>query len=138
MTDDPKLTIAFLLPMADTLSANGRVHWAVRARKTKALRFQACLLAATESDFGEGSYHRFDRARLVVRIGWPDKRRRDAANLSPTLKAIIDGFVDGGLLPDDNDRHLVGPDLRPYVAGERGFVRLDFDFHDLTDQEENE
>ena len=30
----------------------------------------------------------------------------------PTLKALVDGLVDAGLLPDDDARHLQGPDMR--------------------------
>ena len=42
-------------------------------------------------------------------------------SLAPTAKAWVDGAVNGpfkghrfgpGLLPDDDDQHLVGPDLR--------------------------
>lgn len=32
-----------------------------------------------------------------------DKRRRDAMNLAPTFKALIDGMTDANLWTDDND-----------------------------------
>jgi crossover junction endodeoxyribonuclease RusA len=39
---------------------------------------------------------------------YPDNRARDPANWSPSLKAMIDGgLVDTGIIPDDNDRHLI-------------------------------
>lgn len=126
------LSFGFELPLAEIISANARIHWAKKAEKTKSLRNRAYLVA-WEARLETPA---FDLVRLEVRIGWPDKRRRDAANLSPTLKALIDGFVDAGLLPDDDDQHLIGPDLRPYVAGERGVVRLDFDFHEIQRIEE--
>ena len=30
----------------------------------------------------------------------------------PALKALVDGLVDAGLLPDDSTAHLQGPDTR--------------------------
>lgn len=51
-------------------------------------------------------------AHLVAVLRFPDNRRRDAHNYMPSLKALVDGLVDYGLLPDDSDGHLVGPDLR--------------------------
>jgi hypothetical protein len=33
-------------------------------------------------------------------------------NYYPTAKAILDGLVDAGVLPDDNDDHVTGPDMR--------------------------
>ena len=51
-------------------------------------------------------------ARVVALVGVPDERRRDLHNLTPTLKPMIDGLVDAGVLDDDDVAHLVGPDLR--------------------------
>lgn len=110
-------------PMTETLNANQRLHWAQRSARTRNLRQIAYLR-------GRGAVP-MQRARLTVEIGWPDKRRRDAHNLMPTLKACIDGFVDAGVLPDDSDAHLVGPDLRPYVAGIKGAVHLTFTFEPI-------
>ena len=53
-----------------------------------------------------------ERARLVAWVRFPDGRRRDLHNYMPTLKALVDGLVDAGLLPDDDVRHLQGPDMR--------------------------
>lgn len=30
-----------------------------------------------------------------------DRRRRDPSNLMPTQKAVVDGLVDAGVVPDD-------------------------------------
>jgi hypothetical protein len=40
----------------------------------------------------------------------------------PTLKAAIDGLVDYGLLPDDTNAHLIGPDLRQGGKGDPAIV----------------
>jgi len=47
-----------------------------------------------------------------------DNRRRDTGNLYPTVKALVDGFVDAGVLADDCDGVLYGPHLmRDYPNG---------------------
>jgi hypothetical protein len=42
--------------------------------------------------------------------------RWDAGNLYPTAKAVVDGLVDAGVIFDDSNEYVVGPDLR---AGEK-------------------
>lgn len=122
-------TLHFELPHALILTANQRLHWAQKARTTISLRDIGRVTARYPQLVP------YRRAHLTVRVGWPDKRRRDVANIAPTIKALVDGIVDAGLLPDDDDRHLVGPDLRGYVAGVRGHVVLDFDFQPLPAEE---
>jgi crossover junction endodeoxyribonuclease RusA len=128
-------SLRFALPRAEVLTANQRLHWAQKARLTKDLRFLGKIVTAPhldrlDPDDQAAAFH--DRAHLTVHVGWPDKRRRDVANISPTIKALLDGIVDAGLLPDDDDTHLIGPDLRPYVAAMRGHVILDFEFEEVT------
>lgn len=94
-------------PFRDTLlNANQRRHWRHRQRVTKDWRDAAGWLAKA------AGVPRLQRAHIVVEFSFGDQRRRDVANYQPTVKAIVDGLIDVGLLPDDNDRHLVGPDLR--------------------------
>lgn len=73
-------------------------HWATRARLTSYLRARSRALHR-----GQPQYQ---RAALTVTVTWADRRRRDASNLQPTIKALIDGAIDAGILPDDSDRHL--------------------------------
>lgn len=118
-------SIRLRIRMADTIGLNTREHWAPKAKKTKVIRLMGNLTAR-----GRRPMH---RAFLVARIGWPDRRQRDAHNLMPTLKAAIDGIVtDARLLPDDNDLHLVGPALEPYLLGEAGWVTIDLIFTEPT------
>jgi hypothetical protein len=44
--------------------------------------------------------------------------RYDPNNLWPTIKAIVDGIVDAGLLHDDDHVHVIGPDMRHGGTGE--------------------
>lgn len=118
-------TITFAVPTGRILNANQRSHWAKRAELTRFLRAEAMLHAI--------DHPRMDRAHLTVHVGWPDKRRRDVHNIFPTIKAAIDGFIDAGLLPDDSDAHLTGPDLRAHVSGLKGHVVLTFEFKELAE-----
>jgi len=52
------------------------------------------------------------RVHIVAELRFADRRRRDPHNYYPTLKALIDGLVDYGLVPDDSHQYLVGPDVR--------------------------
>ena len=103
--------IVVTVPIASMLSANGRgATWHARAAKTSDLRnlgFLAARLVVPPVG------HLMQRAHLTVYIAAPTARRRDAANLHPTVKALLDGMVAYGVLPDDSDAYLVGPDLRP-------------------------
>jgi crossover junction endodeoxyribonuclease RusA len=127
------LSLHFEIAQSRVLSANARQHWAAKARMTADLRALGKYAAAYQNDrIDPDDEVWFDRAQLTVRVGWPDKRRRDVHNLAPTIKALIDGCVDAGLLPDDDDTHLIGPDLRPYVAGRKGLVVLDFEFEEVA------
>jgi len=73
---------------------------------------------------------KLQRAHILAELCFADARRRDVHNLYPTIKALVDGLIDFGLLPDDDHLHLVGPDLRygPRIAkrvgGVSGEVRL--------------
>jgi len=51
--------------------------------------------------------------RVIATCHPVTNRRRDVGNLYPTAKAVVDGLVDYGLIVDDDDRHLIGPDMRP-------------------------
>ena len=113
-------TLTLRVPAPLPLSANQRLHHAPKAQRVKTLR-NAAELAARGMTFP-------DPAHLTVRIGWPNKIRRDAHNAIPTIKAQIDGFVRAGALADDSDAHLLGPDLRPHIAGKKGVVVLTYIF----------
>jgi hypothetical protein len=81
---------------------------------------------------------KLERADLVVTIHWPPlNRRRDRLNLAPTIKACVDGFVDAGVLPDDDDTRIRSETL--ITAEDRCAAAyaavLDFDFQPAVDVE---
>lgn len=91
------------------INSNERTHWAVRAEKTRAWRLVA-KIAAQNAGLPKG----LERAHITCTIHKTTNRSYDAGNLSPTAKAIVDGLVtDYGLLPDDSNAYLTGPDMRP-------------------------
>ena len=94
------------VPATEVLTSNQRLHWGERARRTRALRWRATLA------YREAGKPRLEVAHCVATFTYRDRRRRDDHNLGPTLKALIDGVVAAGLLPDDDHDHLAGPDIR--------------------------
>lgn len=100
------------------LSANDRHHWRKKAARTRYWR-QLAAVCVHAAQFEQLT----GRVHITVTFAWPDRRRRDIANLAPTVKAIVDGLVDGGLIPDDDDKHVLGPDIRR-VTGDEFSVRV--------------
>ncbi|WP_194521947.1 hypothetical protein [Cellulosimicrobium sp. JZ28] len=84
------------------------------ARSVKPWRQLGCVL---------GRDHRFPHpfvhpVRVWAEFRFPDNRRRDTPNLYPTIKPLIDGLVDAGVLLGDHDGRVEGPWLkRTYPNG---------------------
>lgn len=96
--------IAFHAPDV-LLSANDRRHWRSRAQITRQWRKAAWAYAV------QAKTPALTSAGFVITFTHPTLRRRDASNLHPTVKAIIDGLVDAGVLPDDDDAHVTGTEI---------------------------
>lgn len=88
------------------LSANDRLHWAVKARRTKTIRDMTAVLARKVAP----------AEHVTVQLVWTvrDHRRRDEDNTYPTFKAMCDGLVDAGVVPDDTPQFMtkLGPVIR--------------------------
>lgn len=112
------------------IPANRRIHHMVRAEVCAYWRKLAHDTAIAEygtADVGQSWHH---RVRIVVTVRFPDLRRRDVSNLYPYVaKPIVDGLVDARLIPDDDDHHVIGPDLRRDLS--RGPHRICIDIEDL-------
>jgi len=91
------------------LSSNARNHWSKDAHIASNLRKLAFELAKdAEIPPIMGSVH--------IRVIYypPDRRKRDSPNLLfKSSKPAIDGFVDFGVIPDDNDRIVKSLELLP-------------------------
>ena len=99
--------IAVEFPKVLFISANDRFpHWAEKARRTKALRTLAHLAARETAPVPTPTL-------VAVTIHRPRRGTlRDPDNAQPTWKALIDGFTDAGLWPDDDRHHVLGPVAR--------------------------
>ena len=87
------------------MSSNARPHWSVEREVHQYWRGLARLMFNRQPHC--------ERAHLTITFTFPDRRRRDLHNLvHHVVKPIVDGVVDSGVLPDDDDAHLIGPDLR--------------------------
>lgn len=129
---EPAVSVTVAVPASEVLTSNQRLHWRAKAEKTSNIRRRAWLA------WRNAGSPRMERARCVAHLAYPNNRKRDVSNLQPTIKAAIDGIVSGPgehkgrgsyLLPDDDDAHLVGPDLR-HADGDvtPGFLTITFDF----------
>jgi len=88
------------------LSLNDRDHWARRKKLTTYYReagYDACIRA---------NLPRYDRVHIVYWMCYGNNRRLDPSNYMLTVKAIVDGFVDFGLVKDDDSTRVIGPDPR--------------------------
>jgi hypothetical protein len=94
---------SFRLRRAEFYTSNQVIHRMAASDLKIALREMAKREA-----LGRGV--RLDCAALNIEMQWPDRRRRDAPNIWPAVKPLVDGLVLGGLLPDDDDEHI------PYVT----------------------
>lgn len=114
------------------ITGNRRIHHMVRANVCaywRKLAHDAAVDAYGHADVGE-TWHQ--RARIVITVRFPDKRRRDVSNLYPYVaKPLVDGLVDARVLPDDDDLHVIGPDLRRDL--EPGPHRVVIDIEDLAE-----
>lgn len=120
------VTISQAVPASLWLTANGRLHWTQKAQRTKVLRFHARVLALDAIKTEGVKLHRTD---VLATISYPTRRRQDPANAAPTVKAMIDGCVDAGLLPDDDADHLgVLSFVRGEPTGKPGWYRVDLTF----------
>ena len=95
----------------DWLNSNQRLHRMVSARRIAAWR-NAADYAATEA--AHDSF--LEPVHIVCTVHKTRAGRWDAGNLYDTAKPCVDGLVSAGVIPDDSNEWVVGPDMR---AGEK-------------------
>lgn len=84
------------------ITANQRLHWSTRARRTRMLR----AYAASEARVHGLAGRRLGPCAVIAVIGYPAATRADPANAAPTVKAIVDGLVDARVWDDDDHLHI--------------------------------
>lgn len=87
-------------------NSNARSQWArfAAARDRKFYRQRAADTARTLVDVAGWVPANF--TTITARHVSPVKRRRDPLGLAERLKGPIDGLVDAGLIPDDDEEHI--------------------------------
>lgn len=110
MTTTTGRTITITLPHMPYLNSNQRLHWATKARKTRAIREAATLITR--------NLHQdpMEAVEITAVVHPKTARRFDPHNFQPTVKAAIDGIVDAQLIADDDATRLVSVAFR---AGEK-------------------
>ncbi|AJT42397.1 hypothetical protein [Psychromicrobium lacuslunae] len=105
------MLVTLTIPKADEwLNSNDRRHHMARWRIGRTWREAAKVYAI------KAKLPHLQKARITATIHRARSNRSDALNFAPTIKPIIDGLIDYGLLPDDDDKHLL-VDVRGGVAG---------------------
>lgn len=97
------------------LTANQKIkHWGERARLVKMIRESAFILTRASR------IPRHKEILVTLHYQPRDRRNRDAHNLYPTVKALVDGIVDAGVVPDDNTDYLSTnePVIHPPIKGQ--------------------
>ena len=89
------------------ITANQRLHWAVKSRRVKEWRAATAWRAARAVSAIDGPVH------ITATIHRDHNRGRfDPNNWADTAKACVDGLVDAGVLRDDSSKYVTGPDMR--------------------------
>lgn len=97
--------LTFTIPADLWLSANQRMHWAPKAKRTAYLRALGKVYAQVAWD----AIPQHDVTHVAAFIGYLRNGTADPANAAPTVKALIDGMTDAGVWADDDSTHVIGP-----------------------------
>lgn len=113
---------AYILPIpapCDWIRSNDRRHFHATAALTRTWREAAAWRARQE---------RLPKITVPVEITAvihrADRRKADAPNSWPSVKAAIDGLVDAGVLVDDDDTRVLATIFRPGAPMERSQLTL--------------
>lgn len=111
------------------LNSNDRLHFQKQSKITKMLRYLA------KADIKPTDRNRYSEERpcqILVTVFSPTRRRLDPPNFYPTVKALIDGYTDGGLWKDDN-HEIVKRLSFEYggTSGIKGKYRLEIEVKDV-------
>lgn len=107
---------AWEITLAEPLiTSNDRRSWAAHHRIRCDVRDRALWLLRVEK------IPRLQYVHIFGIVHATNMRRRDAGNWYPTCKVIIDAMVAEGILPEDDQHHVVGPDPRVRRRKKPGF-----------------
>ena len=108
MTRHPDAYVLRIPAPTEWLRSNDRRHRMAEADITKKWRTTTAWLAR------QARLPHIDvPVRITAVIHRADRRRADAPNSWPSVKAAIDGLVDAGVLTDDDDKHVLSTTFEP-------------------------
>ncbi len=122
-------TFRLVLPTSELINLNAErsMNRFTRARLVRPIRDATRALAAGQPPVT-------GPVDVEARFQWADARVRDTSNWLPTVKAMVDGLVDAGVLPRDDDRTVrhtgIGVDLPPQ-PGLKGYVQIALTLHPI-------
>lgn len=96
-------TLYLVIPKAQWITANLRLHPMARAKRVHALRRRTAIEAQKAAIFSFKG-----RVRITAKIYARSARRFDPNNAADTTKAMVDGLRDAGVLVDDDHLTLSG------------------------------
>lgn len=106
-------------------SNNLRGSWHRWAPKIKRLRAMGCAGATFKGPT-------MQRVRLTVTVGYPTNIRADVPNIAGTVaKALLDGIVDAGVIPDDDSRVIISTTYERGPKCAKGTHRVAFLFQEV-------
>lgn len=121
------MDLTFEIPRATVLSSNDRHHWAAKAKRTKTIRALARVAALNHGTAADPPVN------ITATVQYARAGRHDAHNLQPTVKALIDGLVDGGLLVDDSDEYVHAVTFKACVGrGRTGHTTIHINLEEVT------
>ena len=131
-----KTVFRFAFTREEWLTSNNksRHHWAKTALIVKALRHRGYIIGLSYLDAyhiklgrrktGVWSSERPCRVTAVIHL--PTRRRFDASNAEPTVKALVDGLVDARWFTDDSSDIIRSWTYeRGELSGRPGIYRVD-------------
>jgi hypothetical protein len=87
-------------------NANARSQWAKHATNRDRQKFRLAAAHAGRKIIDAGDWTALPFTQILARRISPVRRRRDPTGLAEQLKGILDGLVDAGIIPDDDEDHI--------------------------------
>lgn len=90
------------------LGLNGvrRTHWRALGRARDAAKWHLIQALGSVDFQAWPRAPRFEHARVMIVLVYPQRRQRDADNLTALCKPLLDGLVDSGVLVADDTDHV--------------------------------
>lgn len=94
-----RVTIHGALPTLNEANNNARAHWAIAAKQKK----EATQLVAVQCKRMQAI-----ETPVFITLHWFISSRHDPDNIRSAIKYILDGMMEAGKLPNDNQKWILG------------------------------